>query len=116
MNNDYIERIMRNEERLTMLEENVRLQGEASANRHNRLEAALLEVVAEQRSTNNKLGELIDELKEPMEEFRVRKYGMLYVKNSFSNVKTYSIIVIGCFGVLILMNLTTVLKIFGLMP
>lgn len=113
------QRLDKHGERIAILEDTTTKNSEISAMRHAKLELAVENVINLHKETNHKLEQsnqkieaLIIDIKEPIEDFKIRKMGMIYVKSFIGNLKHWAVMAIGAFGVLALMNLTTIFKLF----
>lgn len=108
------QKVEKHGERIAILEDTTIKNAELNAMRHAKLEIAVQDVINLSKQTNERLENLAADLREPIEEFRIRKFGLAYIKNFFGNIKYFVPMIIGAFAVLILMNLTTIIKLFEL--
>ena len=73
------------------------------------LQDAMLENTRASTHLSGRLDALVNELQEPLEDFRVRKYGTLWFKSVLSNSKIYVIIALGLIGMVIFNNASLIL-------
>lgn len=74
------------------------------------IEAKLVTVMDASIRNQKMLEELMHELKEPLEEFKMRKYGNKFLKEMFASMKTYAILGLGVVGFWILSNLSIIIQ------
>jgi phosphoenolpyruvate synthase/pyruvate phosphate dikinase len=99
------------EGRVSKLEELFERQMQHDVETHQKLEQAMTNVVTSQTHTNEKLDELITQLKEPLEDFNMRKFGKQYFRQIISDSKMWLIIGAGIIVVALITNASTMLDI-----
>lgn len=101
------------EERVDKLELMFERHLEQDANAHRQLEASMSAAIDSQTKTNTKLDELIGVLKEPLEDFNTRKYGMKFVKSFATDTKVWVALVAATLVVMTIYNPGLAVKLIG---
>ena len=76
---------------------------------HRQFTEAMLENTKASTQLSTRLDALVDEMREPLEDFKMRKYGMAWAKQMISNSKVILVIVLGLASLGLFQNLHMVI-------
>lgn len=82
---------------------------------NSKLLAATIEATQAHTQLSTRLDRLVEELQEPLEDYRMRKYGMAWMRSLIGNSKVFLIIAIAIAGLASANGLPILLKLIGVM-
>lgn len=103
------------EQRMLKFEELFERQVRHEAQVNERRDVTLDELLYAQQRTTETLAQLIVTLKEPLEDFNTRKYGMKFIHVSLAQMKVYGLILAGVIALWLFTNPALLIKVLALL-